>query len=578
MDQRKWWKEAVVYQIYPRSFLDTNGDGIGDLNGITAKLDYLQALGVDVLWLSPIFRSPNADNGYDISDYEDIMTEFGTMSDFERLLQEAKARGLKVLLDLVVNHTSDEHPWFVASRQNDPHYHNFYIWREGKAGAPPTNWFAAFGGSAWKYDSERDAYYLHLFTEKQPDLNWEERKVREAVYKMMRFWLDKGVDGFRMDVINLIGKPDIFEDAPVASGEVYGNGFSFIANHPKSYQYLREMYEEVLSHYDLMTVGETPAVTPEIALNYVQDGKPLNMVFQFEHMDVDSGQSKWDVRPVDWIRFKQIMSRWQEGLGDRGWNSLYLNNHDQPRSVSRYVRYAHDPEYRKRGAKMLATMLHLMQGTPFIYQGEEIGMTNVAFSRIEDYRDVETLQFYDEGRRKGQRHEALMAAIYAKSRDNARTPMQWSSDAYAGFTSGTPWIKVNEDYKEINVAAALEDSDSIFHYYRALIRLRKRLPVIVYGTYTVYDLEHPSLYVYERRYDGDSLLVLLNLTDSPQSYTVPATFYGKTAALILNNTEPLATFWPYIDGTCDAEGLSPETLTTMALSPYEARVYHINHA
>ncbi|MBE3593411.1 MAG: alpha-glucosidase [Candidatus Carbobacillus altaicus] len=574
MDKRTWWKEAVVYQIYPRSFYDTNGDGIGDLNGITAKLDYLQELGVDVLWLSPIFRSPNADNGYDISDYEDIMAEFGTISDFDRLLKEAKARGLKLLLDLVVNHTSDEHPWFIASRKNDPRYRDFYIWREGKEGAPPTNWFAAFGGSAWKYVPERRAYYLHLFTEKQPDLNWEEKNVRDAVYAMMRFWLDKGVDGFRMDVINLIGKPDVFEDAPVPPGETYGNGFAFIANHPKSYWYLREMYDEVLSHYDVMTVGETPAVTPDVALNYVADGKPLNMVFQFEHMDVDSGKNKWDVRPVDWVRFKTIMSRWEEGLADRGWNSLYLNNHDQPRSVSRYVTRSADSALRRRGAKMLATMLHLMQGTPFIYQGEEIGMTNVAFPRIEDYRDVETLNFYAEGRKRGVAHEALMPSIYAKSRDNARTPMQWSHERHAGFTQGEPWIKVGSNYTEINVESSLSDPDSIFHYYRALIRLRKRLPVIVYGTYTVYDLDHPSLYIYERKLNGDALLVLLNLTETVQHYTVPSTFYGHQAELILNNIEPLAAFWPYINGEV-APDLTLHRLTDLTFAPYEARVYHL---
>ncbi|PTQ55319.1 MAG: Oligo-1,6-glucosidase [Candidatus Carbobacillus altaicus] len=574
VDKRTWWKEAVVYQIYPRSFYDTNGDGIGDLNGITAKLDYLQELGVDVLWLSPIFRSPNADNGYDISDYEDIMAEFGTLSDFDRLLKEAKARGLKLLLDLVVNHTSDEHPWFIASRKNDPRYRDFYIWREGKEGAPPTNWFAAFGGSAWKYVPERRAYYLHLFTEKQPDLNWEEKNVRDAVYAMMRFWLDKGVDGFRMDVINLIGKPDVFEDAPVPPGETYGNGFAFIANHPKSYWYLREMYDEVLSHYDVMTVGETPAVTPDVALNYVADGKPLNMVFQFEHMDVDSGKNKWDVRPVDWVRFKTIMSRWEEGLADRGWNSLYLNNHDQPRSVSRYVTRSADSALRRRGAKMLATMLHLMQGTPFIYQGEEIGMTNVAFPRIEDYRDVETLNFYAEGRKRGVAHEALMPSIYAKSRDNARTPMQWSHERHAGFTQGEPWIKVGSNYTEINVESSLSDPDSIFHYYRALIRLRKRLPVIVYGTYTVYDLDHPSLYIYERKLNGDALLVLLNLTETVQHYTVPSTFYGHQAELILNNIEPLAAFWPYINGEV-APDLTLHRLTDLTFAPYEARVYHL---
>jgi oligo-1,6-glucosidase len=472
--ERQWWKTSVVYQIYPRSFCDSNGDGIGDLPGILSKLDYLVELGVDVVWLSPFYQSPNDDNGYDISDYRKIMTEFGTMADFDELLAAMHARGLKLVMDLVVNHCSDEHQWFVeACRSKDNPYREYFMWQPPAAnGGPPTNWEAAFSGSAWELHEPTGEYYLHSFSKKQPDLNWPNPKVRTEVFELMRFWLDKGVDGFRMDVINMISKTPGWPQAKVVKPGPWQPCWQFIVNGPRLLEYLGEMRREVLSHYDILTVGETPGVNPShgIAMTDAVDG-PLNMIFQFEHMDVDGRGSKWNVVPFDLVKFKQIMTRWQDGLAGRGWNSLYLANHDQPRPVSRF---GNDGEYRERSAKMLATMLHFQQGTPYVYQGEELGMTNVRFASIDAYRDLETLNMYAEAVGTfGKDPEDVMSAVYVKSRDNARTPVQWTAEAHGGFTTGTPWIAANPNYRTINAAAATADPDSVFHYYRRLIALRR---------------------------------------------------------------------------------------------------------
>lgn len=517
---KAWWKESVVYQIYPRSFQDSNGDGIGDIPGIISRLDYLQELGVDVVWLCPVFESPNDDNGYDISHYRRIMKEFGTMADWERLLDGLHSRGMKLIMDLVVNHTSDEHAWFEESRlsKTSP-YRDYYIWRDGKNGREPNNWSSFFSGSAWKYDEETGQYFLHLFSGKQPDLNWDNPRVRREVFDMMAWWLDKGIDGFRMDVINLISK---VPELPDAHGDGWYNfGGEFFMNGPKVHDYLREMNREVLSRYDIMTVGETPGVTPDEAAKYVgEDREELNMVFQFELMDIDSGYGKWDVRPWHLRDFKRIMSKWQTGLAGRGWNSLYLNNHDQPRLVSRF---GDDGRYRKQSAKMLATMLHTLQGTPYIYQGEELGMTNVRFGSIHEYKDIETLNMYREHLDGGRAEQDIMNGIYSKGRDNARTPMQWDASANGGFSTGQPWISMNPNYTEINAEEARLDEDSIFHYYRKLIRLRKEhTDSIVYGRYEEILEEHEQIYAYTRVVDdGEKLLVALNFYGEPAEFKLP---------------------------------------------------------
>ena len=431
--ERKWWHSSVVYQIYPRSFNDSNGDGIGDINGIREKLDYLKELGIDVIWLSPVYKSPNDDNGYDISDYCDIMDEFGTMDDMEKLLKEANEKGIKILMDLVVNHTSDEHKWFIeAKKSKDNKFRDYYIWRDPVNGHEPNNLGSCFSGSAWQYDESTDQYYLHLFSKKQPDLNWENENVRNEVYKMMNFWIDKGIGGFRMDVIDLIGK--------VPDEMITGNG-------PKLHDYLQEMNKAALEGHDLLTVGETWGATPEIAKLYSNPKrKELSMVFQFEHIGLDQieGKEKWDVKPLDLLDLKKVLSKWQTELEGEGWNSLFWNNHDLPRIVSRW---GNDREYRVESAKMLATLLHGMKGTPYIYQGEELGMTNVRFEDINEYNDIETLNMYKDRISKGYSHDEIMASIYAKGRDNARTPMQWDSTENAGFTTGKPWLKVNKNYK-----------------------------------------------------------------------------------------------------------------------------------
>lgn len=556
--EKQWWKESVVYQIYPRSFMDSNGDGIGDLQGIISKLDYLKELGINVIWLSPVYESPNDDNGYDISDYCKIMNEFGTMEDWDELLHEMHERNMKLMMDLVVNHTSDEHNWFIESRKSkDNKYRDYYIWRPGKEGKEPNNWGAAFSGSAWKYDEMTDEYYLHLFSKKQPDLNWDNEKVRQDVYEMMKFWLEKGIDGFRMDVINFISKEDGLPTVETDE-DGYVSGHKHFMNGPNIHKYLHEMNEEVLSNYDIMTVGEMPGVTTEEAELYTgEERKELQMVFQFEHMDLDSGEGgKWDVKPCSLLTLKENLTKWQKALEHTGWNSLYWNNHDQPRVVSRF---GNDGTYRIESAKMLATVLHMMKGTPYIYQGEEIGMTNVRFQSIDEYRDIETLNMYNEKVvDRGEDKEKVMESIYIKGRDNARTPMQWDNKTHAGFTTGEPWLAVNPNYKEINVKQALKDEDSIFYYYKKLIELRKNNEIVVYGSYDLILEKNTSIFAYVRTYGDEKLLVIANFTADESVFEMPEDISYSESELFIHNY--------------DVEIGSIDNIT---LRPYEAMVFKL---
>ena len=532
---KTWWKEAVIYQIYPRSFMDSNGDGIGDLKGITSRLDYLKYLGVDVIWLSPVYQSPNDDNGYDISDYRDIMDEFGTMEDFDEMLAQAHKRGIRIVMDLVVNHTSDEHKWFMESRKSkDNPYRDYYIWREGKEdGSAPNNWGACFGGPAWEHDEETDMYYLHLFSKKQPDLNWENPKVREEVFDMMTWWCDKGIDGFRMDVISMISKTEEMPDGEVK--DLYGNPNPYCVNGPKVHAYLQEMNEKVLSKYDIMTVGETPAVTTELAKQYAgEDTHELNMVFQFEHVEGDGKYGKWTDEKVPLIRLKKIMSKWQTELYGKAWNSLFWDNHDQPRAVSRFG--DDRPEHREVSAKMLATCLHMMQGSPYIYQGEELGMTNYPFRSEEEFRDIESVNAIKEWCDSGVvSKEDFWPCLLKKSRDNARTPVQWDDTENAGFTTGTPWIGVNPNYTEINAKAETADENSVFHYYKKLIALRKQNPVMVYGKYELLLEDSEELFVYTRTLEEEKLLVVCSFSDKETVFGIPDEFVGK--ACLISNRE-----------------------------------------
>lgn len=554
-----WWKNSVIYQIYPRSFKDSNGDGIGDLKGITSKLDYLKELGIDVIWLSPVYKSPNDDNGYDISDYQDIMDEFGTMEDFDELLAKAHQKGIKIIMDLVVNHSSDEHAWFVKSKSSkDNDKRDYYIWKPGVNGKEPTNWESFFSGSVWQYDENTGEYYLHLFSKKQPDLNWENPKLRQEVYCMMKWWLDKGIDGFRMDVINLISKDQRYLQGEVKPGKKYGDGAKNYMNGPKVHAFLQEMNKKVLSQYDIMTVGETPGVTPEEAKFYTsEDRHELNMVFQFEHMDVGSGpEGKWSNLPWKLTELKQIMSRWQKGLESEGWNSLYWENHDQPRSVSRF---GNDQEYREQSAKMLATCLHMMKGTPFIYQGQEIGMTNVKFDSIADYRDIESINAYNEFvLENGKKPEEMMKALHARSRDNARTPMQWDDSEQAGFSTAEPWLSVNPNYKEVNVKNALQNPDSIFHYYKKLIQLRKEYDIVVHGSYDLILDEHEEIYAYIRTLGQEQLLVICNFSENQPDFVLPEDIHFAEKKLLIHN-------YPS----------NEDDLNKFALKPYETRVYQL---
>ena len=527
--EKRWWKESVVYQIYPRSFCDSNGDGIGDLNGITSKLDYLKELGVDVIWLSPVYKSPNDDNGYDISDYQDIMDEFGTMEDFDRMLATAHEKGIKIMMDLVVNHTSDEHKWFIESRKStDTPYRDYYIWRPAKEdGSLPNNWGSCFSGPAWEYDKTTDMYFLHLFSKKQPDLNWDNPVVRQEVFDMMNWWLEKGVDGFRMDVISLISKeqPELPDKEPGING--YAT-FNVSANGPHVHEYLQEMRQKALNNADTITVGECSGVTLEEAKKYARsDEKELNMVFQFEHMDVDSDEKagKWTTRKMDLRDLKKILTRWQKGLQDIAWNSLYWENHDQPRSVSRFGNDS--DEYREISAKMLATCIHMMQGTPYVYQGEELGMTNCPFNTLENFRDLESINAFHELTEQGKMtEEEMMAAIGYKGRDNARTPMQWDDSANAGFSGAdaTPWIMVNPNYTKINAKDQVSREDSVFKYYQKLIRLRHESDLIVYGTYDLILDDDKDIYAYIRTLGDEKLIVYCNFSENTREVELPEEF------------------------------------------------------
>jgi len=557
---KKWWKESVVYQIYPRSFKDSNGDGIGDLKGIIEKLDYLKELGIDVIWLSPIYKSPNDDNGYDISDYHDIMDEFGTLEDFDILLQEAHKKDIKIVMDLVVNHTSDEHKWFIESRKSkDNPYRDYYIWREkSKDGGAPNNWGSVFGGSAWEYDETTDMYYLHLFSKKQPDLNWDNPKVRNEIFDMMKWWLDKGIDGFRMDVISMISKTPEMPDGEIKTG-LYGDPFPYCVHGPHVHDYLKEMNQKVLSKYDIMTVGETAGVTVEEAKKYAgYDRSELNMVFHFEHMELTNGEhGKWSNKRFKLTDLKEVMDRWQKGLAGKAWNSLYLSNHDQPRAVSRF---GNDSEqYREISAKMLATFLHMLQGTPYIYQGEELGMTNVRFESIEDYRDIETLNAYDELiHKKGLDKDLVMDYIHHVSRDNARTPMHWDDSTNAGFTTGTPWIKVNPNYKWINAKAQINDPNSVFNYYKKLIQLRKQHEIIVYGDYELLLPDSEEIYAFIRKLGEERLLIVCNFTDKQVEFEIPEELKGCQKEILISNYD------------VDSIDTREEKIT---LREYEARAY-----
>ena len=552
--EKRWWKESVVYQIYPRSFCDSNGDGIGDLNGITGKLDYLKELGIDVIWLSPVYKSPNDDNGYDISDYQAIMDEFGTMEDFDRMLATAHEKGIKIMMDLVVNHTSDEHKWFIESRKStDNPYRDYYIWRPAKEdGSLPNNWGSCFSGPAWEYDKTTDMYFLHLFSKKQPDLNWDNPAVRQDVFDMMNWWLKKGVDGFRMDVISLISKePGLPDKEPGING--YAT-FNVSANGPHVHEYLQEMRQKALNNADTITVGECSGVTLEEAKKYARsDEKELNMVFQFEHMDVDSDEKagKWTTRKMDLRNLKKILTRWQKGLQDIAWNSLYWENHDQPRSVSRFGNDS--DEYREISAKMLATCIHMMQGTPYVYQGEELGMTNCPFYTLDNFRDLESINAFHELTEQGKMtEEDMMAAIGYKGRDNARTPMQWDDSAYAGFSTANPWIMVNPNYTKINAKDQINREDSVFKYYQKLIKLRHESELIVYGTYDLILDDDKDIYAYIRTLGDEKLIVYCNFSENTREVELPEEF--TNGKVLISN---------YIDAKVNHK---------ITLRPYEAIV------
>ncbi len=560
-----WWHRAVVYQIYPRSFSDSDGDGVGDLAGITSRLDYLAALGVDVLWLSPIYPSPQDDMGYDISDYQDIDPTFGTLADFDALLAGVHDRGMRLVMDLVVNHTSDEHSWFVESRSSRAAAkRDWYWWRPprpgmepGAPGAAPTNWASFFSGSAWEFDAESGEYYLHLFSRKQPDLNWENPQVREAVYTMMRWWLDLGVDGFRMDVINMISKDPELPDGHVLAGGRFGDGTPYYICGPRIHEFMQEMHRQVFADRPeaYITVGEMPGVTVDEARLFTDPTRrEIDMVFQFEHVRLDHRTNKWDVRPLRIRDLKATFGRWQTGLADVGWNSLYWNNHDQPRAVSRF---GDDATYRVQSAKMLATVLHLHRGTPYIYQGEELGMTNAAFDSIDDFRDIESLNHYaDAVGIAGEPVELVLKGLRKMSRDNARTPMQWDDSPNAGFTTGTPWIPVQTNFPEINVAEALADPESVLHYYRRLISLRHAEPVVAEGDFHMLLPDDDSIYAFTRSLSGVTLLVLGNFSGSDVDVDVSDAATWAGADMILGNYS-----------TPGADEAS------IRLRPWEARVY-----
>lgn len=541
-----WWKSAVVYQIYPRSFMDSNGDGVGDIPGMTARLDYLAQLGVDVLWLSPVYASPMDDNGYDISDYEDVDPLFGTLADLDELIAGAHERGMKLVMDLVVNHTSDEHAWFQESRDPASPKRDWYWWRPareghepGKPGAEPNNWASVFSGPGWEYDERSGEYYLHIFSRKQPDLNWENPEVRQAVYAMMRWWVDRGVDGFRMDVINLISKNPELPDGPVVEGQAYASSEKSVLNGPRLHEFLQEMNREVgLTDQHLLTVGEMPGSTVELARDVTDPARrELDMVFTFEHVGLDEqpGRGKWALARLELPRLKKNLDSWQRGLADVGWNSLYLNNHDQPRAVSRFG--DDSPEHRVASAKTLATVLHLHRGTPYVYQGEELGMTNTGFMEIGQYRDIESINYHADAVSLGLEVETVLESLSVKSRDNARTPMHWDQSEHAGFTTGTPWLPVTANKDEINAAAALADPDSVFHHFRRLIELRHTNPVVVDGRFDLLLPDHEQLWAFTRTLGDDVLLVLANCSSQPVR-VAPDDVPDVAGATLLLGTHP----------------------------------------
>ncbi len=561
-----WWKSAVVYQIYPRSFADSTGDGIGDLRGIIDHVDHLVALGIDVVWLSPIYASPQDDNGYDISDYQSVDPTFGTLDDLDELIDVLHARDIRLVMDLVVNHTSDEHPWFIESRSSrDNPKRDWYWWRPpcpghdpAEPGAEPTNWASFFGGSVWEWDPDSEEYYLHLFSRRQPDLNWENPQVREAVYAMMRWWLDRGVDGFRMDVINLISKDPQLPDGVVPAGAILADGFPHYGNGPRLHEFLHEMHERVFADRPgrFLTVGETPGVTIDEARLLTDPARAeVDMVFQFEHVGLDHGPGgKWDPIPLTVSALKDNTRRWQAALSDVGWNSLYWNNHDQPRAVSRF---GNDTGFRELSAKLLGTVLHLQRGTPYVYQGEELGMTNTPFAAPDDFRDIESInEFIDATTRRGLRPDVVLAAMGRASRDNARTPMQWDAGPQAGFTTGAPWIAANPNHVAINAAGQVGRPGSVFEHYRQLIELRHSEPAVVHGDFTMLLAEHPTLFCYTRSFNGTDLLVLANMSDAETTASGPFARWTAAEALLPN----------YPDGFAGLDG------ATVTLRPWEAVV------
>ena len=558
----EWWRNAVVYQIYPRSFQDSDGDGVGDLQGIRARLDHIVTLGADALWLSPIYPSPQDDAGYDISDYHDVDPVFGTLADLDGLIADLHARGIKLLMDLVVNHTSDEHPWFVESRSSpDSPKRDWYWWRPpregmtaGDPGAEPNNWGSLFGGPAWELDEASGEYYLHLFSRKQPDLNWENPEVRSAVFAMMRWWLDRGVDGFRMDVVNFLSKDVALPDAAVREGTRWGDGLPHFADGPRMHEFLQEMHREVFAGREgLLTVGEMPGTTVDEARLYTDPARrEVDMVFQFEHMSVDHGPGgRFDLQPLHLPGLKASLGRWQAGLADRGWNSLYWSNHDQPRVVSRF---GDDGEHRVRSATLLATLLHLHRGTPYVYQGEELGMADFPFTSLEEFRDVEALNHYRYAVEAGRDPQEVLAGLRTGARDNARTPVQWDAGPAAGFTTGTPWMAVNPDHVEVNAAAQEDDPTSVLHHYRRLIALRHELPVVAHGDFTMLLADHEQVYAYTRRLDDDALLVLANVSGRSVEVDAPDGWTGTP--LLLGN----------VDGAGPLE-------SQVVLRPWEVRVH-----
>lgn len=551
--EKKWWKEAVAYQVYPRSFMDSNGDGIGDLQGLILKLDYLKDLGIDVIWICPMYKSPNDDNGYDISDYQDIMDEFGTMEDFNELLQQIHQRGMKLIIDLVINHTSDEHSWFVESKSAKNHSkRDWYIWRDGKEGKEPNNWESIFSGSAWELDEATNQYYLHIFSKKQPDLNWENKEVRKSLYQMVNWWLDMGIDGFRVDAISHIKKDQLYSDMPNEDGQPYVLAWDKYMNVSGIQTLLKELKQETFSKYDIMTVGEANGVgIDEIDLWVGEEKGKFNMVFQFEHLGLWDAEKKKD---IDIIELKDVLTKWQKGLEHKGWNALFIENHDKARVVSTW---GNDKEYWRESATALASMYFFMQGTPFIYQGQEIGMKNVKFASIDDYNDVATKNMYKAKREAGVSHEAIMDIIWASSRDNSRTPMQWSSAKYAGFSTEMPWIGMNPNYLDINVEQQQRDENSIFHFYKKMIKLKKTNDVFTYGSYDLVVREHPEVYAYTRTLNDVQVIVISNL--SLKRVKVSGLSTLAYSNLLLNNY-PIS---------------HHEPVTALELEAYETRIYRI---